>query len=145
MPTTILQFRADLQAFAEKLNVSKQQTVQKVALDLWRGITTRTPVLTGRARANWFLTQGSPSTQVDEYPNAKPGEVPFPPEPDVSAITGDESVFIINNLPYIESLENGHSKKAPNGMVAVTIASEEASIDAGLGNAYEQNAGQFEA
>ena len=31
-------------------------------------------------------------------------------------------VWITNNVPYIEELENGSSSKAPEGMLAVTFA-----------------------
>jgi len=147
--TNIMEFKADLESFANQLNIALPLVVQKVAIDLWTSITMRTPVDTGRARANWFLTQGAPSTQLDEYKGAKTGEVAPPTPPDVSTITGDEPVYIVNNLPYIEALENGHSKQAPAGMVALAIQAEEAQINAGLAvppmNTYQQNAGQFEA
>jgi hypothetical protein len=147
--TNIMEFKADLAAFAKKIDAEKNVVVAKVSLDLWTEITTRTPVLTGRARANWFLTQGAPSTRVDLYPGAKPGEIAAPTPPDVSQITGDQPVFIVNNLPYIQALEDGHSRKAPAGMVAVSIQDQEAAIEAGLNteepNTYFQNAGQFEA
>lgn len=124
----ILEFKADIAAFAKKLQIKKSTVVKKVVLDLWKGITARTPVDTGRARANWFVTQGSPTTRVDLHQGAKTGAVPAPELPDVSGITGDESVFIINNLPYIEALENGHSKQAPAGMVKLAIQAEEAAL-----------------
>lgn len=61
---------------------------------------------------------------------------------------GDESIFICNNLDYIEKLEyggfpnppkkdggktiNGYSKQAPAGMVGVTLANNEAIFDAAV-------------
>lgn len=129
MPTNIIQFQADLDGFAKKLDIKKSTVVKKVVLDLWTGITRRTPVDTGRARANWFVTQGAPTDRVDLHEGAKTGGVAAPDQPDVGEITGDEPVFIINNLPYIEALENGHSKQAPAGMVKLAIQAEQAALD----------------
>jgi len=130
--TNIREFSADIKGFAEKLNIAKAKVVQKVSLDLWRAITKRTPVATGRARANWNLSVGSPSTAVFFEDAKGANSVPEPAAPDVSEITGEESVFIVNNLAYIEALENGHSAKAPNGMVKVSMQEVEATIRAGV-------------
>ena len=119
--TNISEFESGVVRFAEKLGVSMRKTQQKVAIDLWTGITKRTPVDTGRARANWFLTSGSPSSDT-VYLDAKgKNSVPYPPFPDVSGADGTLSLFITNNLPYIEALENGHSQQAPSGMVRLTM------------------------
>lgn len=121
----IQQFKADVLRFADKLKIGAGLAQKKIAIDLWSSITRRTPVDTGRARANWFLTVGAPSTEVAHLDAKGPGSVPEPPMPDVSGIDGTQSVFIINNLPYIEALENGHSKQAPNGMVRLAIQAAE--------------------
>jgi hypothetical protein len=118
-------FKADLKAFTDKIKAVPATVQKKVVLDLWASITRRTPVDTGRARANWFVTEGQPSARVDLHPGAKKGEVPEPAAPDVSGLDGTKSVFIINNLPYIEALENGHSRQAPNGMVRLAIQAAE--------------------
>ena len=125
MPTNILKFSAQIEAFAEKIKAAPAVVQKKIAIDLWSSITRRTPVDTGRARANWFLNVGAPSQRVDEYPDAKTGSVPAPELPDISKVDGYQPVFIINNLPYIEALENGHSKQAPNGMVRLAIQAAE--------------------
>ena len=38
-------------------------------------------------------------------------------------------IYIQNNLPYANRLENGWSNQAPAGMVALTIAEVEAQMD----------------
>ena len=39
-----------------------------------------------------------------------------------SAKAGQDTVWTIaNNLPYVEALENGHSKQAPAGMVKLAL------------------------
>ena len=85
-------------------------------------IVNRTPVDTGRARGNWSVSISSRDTtvSVDADPsgsgaiNAGVSAVQSYPE------EGWPSLFIQNNLPYIERLEDGYSGQAPNGMVALT-------------------------
>lgn len=140
--TNIVEFKSQIGALQEKLGLAAKFVMQKITFDLEREITKRTPRDTGRAAANWFVTQGEPSTEVHEYKGAKTGEIPEPSPPDVTAITGNEPVYIINNLAYIEALEHGHSSKAPNGMVALAMQSVAERIQAETGVLTIGNEGQ---
>lgn len=95
-----------------------------LVMEAHRRVVLRTPVDTGRARANWMLSTGSPSKLVRE---AEPGgsaatqmalddALEF-----VKTLDVDDVAYIVNNLPYIERLENGWSDQAPEGMVSVTV------------------------
>ena len=104
-----------------------------VATAVYNGITRKTPVLTGRARHNWFPTLGTPSSMAVE----ETAGVSVTGEPNtaeevarINTVTrklkalplGQSEVFITNNQPYIQGLEDGKSPKAPpNGMVQGTI------------------------
>lgn len=106
---------------------------KQVSEFIYKGIVERTPVLTGRARFNWFPTTGAPATQaVEETANVAVTGTPMQPEETarIKAVTskldalplGSEKVYITNNLDYILKLENGHSPKSPpNMMVQGTI------------------------
>lgn len=101
-----------------------------------RGIVQKTPVKTGRARANWQSAKGTePSGQIG-VPGGQPiGQ--FSQAPSLS-VAGNDAVerglralaglqpysvtYITNTLPYVEALEAGSSDQTPKGMVAVTIA-----------------------
>lgn len=103
-------------------------TVADVAYATFVGISDKTPVLTGLARGNWDMTIGAP------------GQAEWTIDPDgvrtknraqllLSAYSEyDEfpELWITNNLPYINALEDGYSMKAPGGMVALTVAEVEA-------------------
>lgn len=124
-------FNADLDAFAKKLGITRKAVYQRTALELWNGITQRTPVDTGRARSSWNLAIGQPDSSVPPEmgppsgKNAKKSKPPLQPSagiPPLQQIEGDQVIFITSNLPYVERLENGHSKQAPAGMVRVTVA-----------------------
>lgn len=76
-----------------------------------------TPVDTGRARNNWFLSVESPSDSVRGKGNQSSKELDKMP---VGVL--NKSVFFTNNLPYIEKLEYvGHSDQAKNGWVRAIL------------------------
>ena len=135
---------------------------RRLTLEALTRIVRRTPVDTGRARGNWQTSVGAPATGViDEVdPQTAAGSTrsqklgDFNPAKstavtrDVGAVVarGIDALdplkpfgvtFIANNLVYIEPLENGHSKQAPEGMVAVTLAE----IAAGLNLAADEQLG----
>ncbi len=91
----------------------------------WR-LSHRTPVDTGRTRANWNVGVGAPDATVDVNKFDPSGEETHERAKSVidsiteSAIGKD--IFITNGLPYIGALEHGHSQKAPLGMIVVTEA-----------------------
>lgn len=104
------------------LEQQRAMVVKKIAFDLFRKVILKTPVLTGRARANWLVSVAEPRSEtVDETDKTgirAIGNVQ-------SVITGwnaDSDIYLSNNLPYIYGLERGRSKKAPSGMVKISIA-----------------------
>lgn len=118
--------------FAEKLGLTLEVVLRKLAIDLHTAITKRTPVDTGRARASWNIAQGEPLLDV---PPPNEGEAPLPsPGVPTFVVDGTAPIYITSSLVYIEALENGHSSQAPAGMVAVSLAEAEAIIEAILRN-----------
>lgn len=125
----------DLTKYANGAKAKIKKVRVNYAFALYSLIVKKTPVDTGRARANWNVSVGSvDSSTTDE---TKKTGLKYK-ESDIKA-DGDESIFISNNLPYITTLEyggysknsksgrtvNGFSKQAPNGMVGVTLANNE--------------------
>lgn len=85
-------------------------------------IVEKTPVLTGAALANWKVSINAPDTAKVPYTD-KTGAVTISrAENDLALALLGDTIFIQNNLEYIEALENGHSQKAPFGMVQVSLA-----------------------
>lgn len=126
----------DLNKYVKKTKTQISEVRTSYAYALYSSIVRKTPVDTGRARANWNISAGRPDTSVTENTRTTPKPKTAMPNPE-----GDESIFISNNLPYIETLEyggypknpkggngktiNGYSKQAPEGMVGVTLANNE--------------------
>jgi len=117
-------FAVDLQEFAEALDVSIGIVVTKLALEAWTRITERTPVDTGRARASWAVKEGESSDYVPDEEDHSDPDLPS------VAFKGHKSVFVTSALDYMAYLEDGSSKQAPAGMVAITIAELEVEAEA---------------
>ena len=75
----------------------------------------------GRFRANWQLGIGSlPSGELDEIDPAG-DKTRRKLHAMIPAKAAGKVYFLANNLPYAWPLEEGHSKQAPMGMVALTV------------------------
>lgn len=126
--------RAHVKKTSEKLDLIPR----KIALEAFRRIVLRTPVgnvrnwikpragyVGGRLRGNWQIGIGSaPSGELDRVDGSGSQTI----AEGTSKIGSwkpsdkDEPILIVNNLPYAEAVENGHSKQAPSGMLAITVA-----------------------
>lgn len=117
-------WETSIDKFAKKIGVEASVAIRKVAFDIFGGTVRKTPVLTGRARTSWNIALGTPDPSVPpegSYPNLPKASLPkvgkdFP------------IIWISTNLAYMAPLENGTSKKAPAGMLAITMAEVETAL-----------------
>jgi hypothetical protein len=111
-------FNRQLREFAEKLVPDDARLMQrKIVLEALTRLIQKTPVDTGRARANWQVgIDADPSGQVDYQ-----GQDALVAGLSVIAAMPLCTAYITNNVEYIERLEEGHSKQAPAGMLSVTL------------------------
>lgn len=109
-----MSFDSDINRFAERTGLEMDTVIRKLVFDAHRMVTKKTPVDTGRARANWNVSVNTIDRSVNE--NARGQQTPALRKGD-----GLKTTYIVNSLPYIHALETGSSKQAPNGMVAITI------------------------
>lgn len=92
---------------------------KRAALEIGNRLVLATPVKSGRARSNWLLNYTVPLRYVVEPTTAEQAIAEM-----VKAIDRAEAVplfYIVNNLPYIERLNEGTSKMAPAGFVDSAI------------------------
>lgn len=129
-------FSMDLSRFCKKYDTDIKLVIRKISFEAFKRIVLRTPVDTGRARANWGVKVGSPTTFAIESFD-KSGTATLKTASDgTMAWDCTGSLFFTNNLPYIGTLEyggfpissgagsktsGGFSTQAPNGMVRVTL------------------------
>ena len=85
--------------------------------DLWQSKYKPVGYVGGRARANWFIGASLSNVTTSSTKDKGAGYVAsaMPKE-----VLGNKT-YLYNNLPYIESLEYGHSTQAPKGMVRASL------------------------
>lgn len=128
MANDFRKFELELNEFTKKVGIAPSKVAKRIGLDLFAKIVRKTPVDTGRARGSWNISVNEADRTV--LPPAPPGDVYPPPSIGALDVRLNESIVISNNLPYIVELEKGHSKQAPNGMVALSIEEVQLKMDA---------------
>lgn len=113
------------------LTAATEGVIKKLTLDIQSNLKEQpplgTPVDLGWARANWVPKIGSPfqGDATDDPSTAdvsaararqSAGEAEI-----LSYRLGQGAVFVSNNVPYIQRLNNGHSKQSPAGFVEAAI------------------------
>ena len=113
-------FELDLRRFKKKIEGRAKLVVQKVALDIDKGVVLQTPVDTGRARGGWNV--GINNVNLSDTGEDKSGAKTIAEnESTITRADHSDAIFISNNVDYIEELEKGSSDQAPQGMVAKTL------------------------
>lgn len=129
-------FEIDLRRFGAKTEQRMNQTVRKICLDLFTLIVRRSPVDTGRFRANNQIDLNTVSgASIVTFHTTKSGtRVRF----GGGGIGGGantisrefaklgsyklgDTVFIYNNVEYALDLEYGSSKQAPAGVYRISV------------------------
>lgn len=128
-------FTVQLQQFATKSAAKADTVVKASVIEASRRLDNRSPVgdasfwknpppkgyTGGRFRGNWQLGIGVvPSGEtgaIDKSGAETQGRIIA----QVPANAAGEVYFIINNVPYAQALEEGHSRQAPSGMVGLTV------------------------
>lgn len=133
MPSNINQFDKELRFFAEvQVPQEFNAIVQKLSLEILRRIVIKTPVDTGRARGNWMVAINSIPQGIIEIERLSESQAQaFALSNGIPIIKSAKpftAISIANNLPYIGVLEMGSSKKAPQGMVRVSLAEIQATF-----------------
>jgi hypothetical protein len=129
-----MSFTNDIEKFVKKTGANADKVMRNVVLDIGKSLVMKTPVgdpkywkskppkgyAGGHARANW---NHSMDVRVNQIVNGidKSGSAT------IARISGSipkkaagHIHYIQNCVPYIKRLEEGHSRQAPHGMVALT-------------------------
>ena len=104
------------------LDARREAIVKKIAFDLFRKIIFKTPVQTGRARANWLVSVVAPRSETVDETDKTGMKTLSEVQGVIAGWESDSDIYLSNNLPYIYGLERGRSKKAPQGMVKISVA-----------------------
>lgn len=113
-------FAEEVDRWVAKAERNLEQAIRKIAIEIFSRVILRTPVDTGRARANWQVSIGSVPTGTLEL-NDKTGTATISKvQAEALRLRAGDIIWLVNNVGYILSLESGSSKQAPQGMVKLT-------------------------
>lgn len=95
--------------------------VRAVALNLLRGLIRLTPVDTGRAKGNWFVSIANPNREING--ERRQAQAFSEGQVNIALARGRAypEVTLSNNLPYIERLNDGYSDQAPKKFVETEL------------------------
>jgi hypothetical protein len=129
---TVLQFKADMKAFSDAVGVTVGAATEKVVILIHGDVVNQTPRLTGRAAGSWGISLDTPGDY--ELPEGEYGGSGRAAQSQQRVLrqlqkTPFRTVWIYNNLSYIEELNMGSSRQAPAGFVELSLAAAEAAVD----------------
>ena len=122
MTSNFRSFAAALDKFEDSIEEQADLIRSKISFEALASVIQMTPVDTGRARGNW---QTSVNVAIDteiDVKDKRGSSAQVKGQEVISAAPTYGIVWISNALPYINELEFGSSKQAPEGMVAITVA-----------------------
>lgn len=119
-------FELQIAAFAAKAGANAELVTRRAALGIFSNVIEKSPVDTGRFKGNWQCAISAVPAGETNTPDKSPlGDVGT-----VAIVRADQTmldfklgdvIYFVNNLNYSLSLEYGHSKQAPSGMVRLSI------------------------
>jgi hypothetical protein len=112
-------FTIPLAQLAEKMQADLETVVQRSTLEVFRSVVQKSPVDTGRFRANWNASHGTPDAHTTQSVDQGRG-IAEASKAATFAVGG--VIYLTNGLPYAVRLEYGYSKQAPSGMVRLSAA-----------------------
>lgn len=116
-------FKAEYDKAVRNINLKCDKAIRAIGLQLFGAIIKDTPVDTGRLRGNWQTTIGSPASGSFPSSTDKNGSISGAAmKAKVSQYKVGQKLFLTNNLPYAQAIEDGHSKQRPYGMVKTNVA-----------------------
>lgn len=115
-----MSFGSDMKRFSGKTERKIEKAVRKISLDAFSEVILRSPVDTGRFRGNWQVGIGSAPSGVSSTTDKSGAATVAGTQAAVAGAEIGDVVFLANNLPYAQRLEDGWSQQAPGGMVRLT-------------------------
>jgi len=115
-----MSFSKDSVKFTQNALANLVKVRRVSAFDLFAAIILSTPVDQGTLRGNWFVSLNADTSETTTATDGS-GQATISAAQEITNRSGlGEDIVFTNNLPYAARIEfDGHSGKAPNGMVRV--------------------------
>lgn len=130
-----MSFALDLQKFAEKAGARADVAVGEIVANIASRLDERSPVDTGRFRANWNYGLGAPDLSTSMATDKAGGATASRIIAQIPDNAAGQVHFLSNSLPYAQRLENGWSKQAPAGILSRTVVEFQTFIDEAVAEA----------
>lgn len=114
-------FSDDLAKFEAKTSGKLDLAIRKISLELFSRVILRSPVDTGRFRGNWQVQIGSVPNGTLSLEDKSGQATISKATASAAGVEAGDIIYLVNNLPYANKLEQGHSTQAPAGMVALSV------------------------
>lgn len=113
----------------------QNQIVRYVVTGIDEAVVNKSPVDTGRFKANWQLGLDHAPTGTTESVDLDGASTIAANVGNIPAQAAGHVYYIVNNLDYAQALEDGHSRQSPPGnMVAATVAQYQSFVDEAVRN-----------
>lgn len=109
-----------------ELNGFTAKNIVAVVFDVSALLTKGTPRATSWAANNWVPQSGIPFRETVGSPDGNPSAGATVRSSALASLASsykirDGDIFVSNNVPYIQPLNNGHSLQAPAGFVQIAV------------------------
>ena len=118
-------FSIPLDQLARKVGGDLETVARKATLQLFTAVAKRSPVDTGRFRANWNVSAAAPDLSITG--STLQGRVNSEAAKALTLPVGSVT-YMSNGLPYANRLEFGYSKQAAGGMVRLAAQEFDAHV-----------------
>lgn len=120
-------FRAAMESRAANLKVGTQKRIVLFAVTMHRELVLNTPILTGKAKAEWQIALDAQPTEQVLGRTRPPSEVDYETyaaaaEGQLDGYSSGQTIYITNNAPYINALNAGSSRQAAANFVQAAQA-----------------------
>lgn len=125
-------FALQVGEFARKTKLRTDTVIRKAGAEVLASVVNRSPVDTGRFRANWVVSY-EPTTKTTLNLDRSGIDTINRGLKVIQLLNpGQDELWITNGLPYARRLEYGWSQQAPAGMVRITVREWRQFIDKAL-------------
>lgn len=121
------EFTLDLSSVADELASDIQDTViRRFGLGVLTRVIRKTPVDTGRMRANWQVSFDNPETQSLDRTDRVGSMTLARGSSRLQSfdLRRNTNIYLSNNLSYAPSIESGSSQQAPSGVAGISLREE---------------------
>lgn len=114
-------FAQRIQRRGRQIEINVDKAVAQTAIVIDQTVVSSTPVDTGRARANWQASIDTPITEPTEAEDQSGADTISRNNAVIKRRKSGQTVYISNNVAYIEALNNGSSAQAPANFVQLAV------------------------